>query len=343
MDWTPRLSQLNDVLGDLVPHHESIIKFVRDSGLKPQQINFNGNALDIWNRVIDEARKQDKVTELVQSVLQKYPDNPFLLTASQPEEINYMLGNKLDDEKDWRGIQQDTFEVLTSDVNTLLPVYFLARGIICSRSVAKVEIKRNGMTEVGTGFLCKVSDAGELLFMTNSHVISNKNDISGTKIIFDYEEDINGNTKASKSYSINPQGVWINSPKEKLDLSVFSLNADDTLKDYGYILLNEVTAKRNDFVNIIQHPGGQLKKIAIYHNTVTNVEGDYIQYLTDTMQGSSGSPVFNSDWNVVALHHKGGATKANEPNYEINKYRNEGVCINKIISFIKQQLNIANT
>lgn len=28
-------------------------------------------------------------------------------------------------------------------------------------------------------------------------------------------------------------------------------------------------------------------------------------YLTDTLPHSSGSPVFNSEWEVVALHHAG--------------------------------------
>jgi endonuclease G len=30
-----------------------------------------------------------------------------------------------------------------------------------------------------------------------------------------------------------------------------------------------------------------------------------LQYVADTMDGSSGSPVFNQNWEVVALHHSG--------------------------------------
>ncbi len=30
-----------------------------------------------------------------------------------------------------------------------------------------------------------------------------------------------------------------------------------------------------------------------------------VQYVADTMEGSSGSPVFNRKWEVVALHHSG--------------------------------------
>ena len=33
---------------------------------------------------------------------------------------------------------------------------------------------------------------------------------------------------------------------------------------------------------------------------------DLVQYSTDTEPGSSGSPVFNQDWEIVGLHHRGG-------------------------------------
>jgi V8-like Glu-specific endopeptidase len=41
----------------------------------------------------------------------------------------------------------------------------------------------------------------------------------------------------------------------------------------------------------------------MYHNVVTSVDNGKVQYMTDTQEGSSGSPVFNSNWEVVALHH----------------------------------------
>lgn len=334
MDWTPRLTQLNDVLGDLVPHQEGISKYIKAAGLKSAMINFSGNALDIWSSVIDEARKHNKVDDLINVVLVKYPNNPFLKSALNPTEINYSLSPKLDEISEWKSVDEDTLEVLTMGMKTLLPISFLERGIISSRSVAKVEIKKGTITEVGTGFLFKVDDVVDLFFMTNYHVINDKNDINNTRIIFDYEEDINGNTKVSKCFKIDLNGPWYTSPIEEYDVSIFKLLISDEIKQFGFIPIRKIDVAKNDFVNIIQHPGGQMKQIALYHNIVTNTTDRVVQYLTDTMKGSSGSPVFNSNWDLVALHHSGGSKRNDEPTIIESKYRNEGIHINKIIDFL---------
>jgi len=334
MEWTPRLTQLNDVLSDLVPHHEGITKFVFAAGLKPQMINLNGNALDIWNNVINEARKCSKVDDLINAVLIKYPDNPFLKTALNHSDIEYLLSPKLDEISKWEKISADTLEVLTYKNDSLLPISFLEKGIVRSRSVGKVEIKKDSSNKVGTGFLFKIKGQFDLFFMTNSHVINDKSDIDFTRIIFDYEEDVHGNSKASKSFKIDIKGPWYTSPVAELDVTIFKLIHSEEIDQYGYIQLDKVNVQRNDFVNIIQHPAGQFKKIALYHNIVTNTTDRTVQYLTDTMPGSSGSPVFNSQWEVVALHHSGGVRKTDEPIINDSKYRNEGININKIIDFL---------
>lgn len=334
MDWTPRLTQLNDVLGDLVPHHEGITKFIKAAGLKPAMINYNGSALDIWSSAIDEARKNGKVENLIKVVLEKYPNNPFLKAAIDPIELNYSISPKLEDISSWQGVDKDTLEVLTMEDNTLLPINFLEKGIKSSRSVAKVEKKKGAIIEVGTGFLFKYEGIDELFFMTNFHVINDKNEIGSTRIIFNYEEDINGNTKASKSFKIDSNGAWYVSPVAQNDVAIFKLIETGEIEQFGFIPIKKVNVEKNDFVNIIQHPAGQLKKIALYHNIVTNTDNRVVQYLTDTMKGSSGSPVFNSNWEVVALHHSGGGTKEHEPQMSETKYRNEGIHINSIIDFL---------
>lgn len=63
-----------------------------------------------------------------------------------------------------------------------------------------------------------------------------------------------------------------------------------------------------------------------------------IQYLTDTEPGASGSPVFDDNWHVVALHHA--SVKVPESQYkgEVIKYNNQGIEIHAIIDDLKQDI-----
>jgi len=338
MAWTKKLTQLNDALSDLVPNKDGITKYVKASGLKPQFIDTSGNAMDVWSNVLSEADKNSKVDELVKSVLNTYPDNPFLKSALATKEIDYSLSPDIDKISKWQDVSEETLEVLTMGRSTLLPVNFLARGVQKSKAVGKVEIKiGSNRVNVGTGFLFKVKGINDLFFITNYHVINDRKDIDKTKVIFDYELDIDGNSIASKSFRIDENRAWYCSPVNEYDTTIFNLIDDhNELESYGYIELKEIVIAQNDFVNIIQHPGGEMKQISLYHNIVTNTSERVVQYLTDTLKGSSGSPVFNSDWEVVALHHSGGGNKPGEPVLpEGIKSRNEGIFINKIIQFVK--------
>jgi V8-like Glu-specific endopeptidase len=57
-------------------------------------------------------------------------------------------------------------------------------------------------------------------------------------------------------------------------------------------------------LNVIQHPGGRVKEIALRTNFYVGSVPDYhFHYLSDTEGGSSGSPVLDDHWQVVGLHH----------------------------------------
>jgi V8-like Glu-specific endopeptidase len=69
---------------------------------------------------------------------------------------------------------------------------------------------------------------------------------------------------------------------------------------------------------------------ALKDNEVKAVTDQYIQYLTDTDYGTSGSPVFNDYFHVVALHNQ----RVQDPSSPGRWYRNQGYRIGVILAEI---------
>ncbi len=55
-------------------------------------------------------------------------------------------------------------------------------------------------------------------------------------------------------------------------------------------------------VIIIQHPKGQHKQIVVSSNRTIALSDDCLYYEADAENGSSGSPIFNQEWELVGLH-----------------------------------------
>jgi V8-like Glu-specific endopeptidase len=59
--------------------------------------------------------------------------------------------------------------------------------------------------------------------------------------------------------------------------------------------------------------------------------------LTDTLPGSSGSPVFDSRWQVVALHHSGGHLTQPGSKGKRLFFRNEGIHVKAILKGLAER------
>jgi endonuclease G len=94
-------------------------------------------------------------------------------------------------------------------------------------------------------------------------------------------------------------------------------------------LVKEVDPKVDDRVSIIQHPNGGPKQIAVTNNRVINLFEPFLHYMTDTLPGSSGSPVLSDNWRVVAIHHAGGNVRKNTRGDLV--WANEGILISSLL------------
>ena len=149
-------------------------------------------------------------------------------------------------------------------------------------------------TSYGSGFL-----VGAGYLMTNNHVIGTQRVAEQNVAEFGFERG-----RTIKRVALEPNRFFITD--KELDFTIVACS-EDAVGDVKPIplLRNPTTVTRNDRVNIIQHPQGREKEIALHDNKIIRVKDKVIHYFTDTEPGSSVSPVFNNDWDLVALHHAG--------------------------------------
>jgi V8-like Glu-specific endopeptidase len=222
---------------------------------------------------------------------------------------------------DWKSVSTDQ-EILEKIIgeNTLRPIAFLQQGIDASRSVAYVEVCSPNKRWSGTGFL-----VSPRLLLTNQHVLPDQSLLTGSRFRFNFQLDVNENPEPFKDYKAKPDGIY--HANKTLDYTLIELDGDPG-EEWGILKVRTQDPLIDSRVNIIQHPNGLPKQIAIQNNFIKYVDAQRIQYLTSTLPGSSGAPVLNDQWEVIALHHAGGWLKEsdNGPIY----YRNEGITIQSI-------------
>lgn len=183
--------------------------------------------------------------------------------------------------------------------NTLRHIKVLELGISAAKAVVylKKSLPSGGKFKVGTGFMIAYD-----LLMTNNHVICNEAEAETTKYIFNYQFNCEGKLSETLTAHVLPGGLFYTN--SEIDYSIVQLK---DLPPFGKpLILKSLQVDKGDRVAIIQHPAGEPKQISMQNNFVAYADARQVQYITSTKGGSSGSPVFNNDFEVVAIHHSGG-------------------------------------
>ncbi|WP_172966069.1 DNA/RNA non-specific endonuclease [Cupriavidus pauculus] len=225
-----------------------------------------------------------------------------------------------------------------SGTNDFQPVSFLVDGATARRCVCRVQIELDGATESATAFLISPS-----LIMTNQHVIRSVDHARAAELVFDDEINGAGQPVAPTVFVLDPDRLAVFSPEAELDYAIVAVGhrvqGAGALADFGYVPLSDAKDKHRKgmAVNIIQHPRGRKKTIAIRNNFLLDRRDQYLIYDTDTLPGTSGSPAFNDDWEVIALHHYGQGDNEDDAAGTRQAVVNVGIRVSAIYTDLKQR------
>ncbi|HEU4403875.1 MAG TPA: trypsin-like peptidase domain-containing protein [Polyangiaceae bacterium] len=324
LDNTQRAA-LRRALSGLYPRETQQRAFVDEVGLRAPLIGFEASADGTWFNIIEEARRSAKLDEVLKKAREERPDDESLRLIEAKAPPKPLPAPELKGNMPWRGPPraQALLEKIIGARSTLVPVTYLEVGLLRARAVARVRLPDS----TGTGFLV----ANELL-ITNHHVLPDAATAAAATAQFNYQQTAAGLSAEPDERALKPDQFFATSEED--DWTAVRVEGEPT-KAWGALALRPAKVAVNDPVNIIQHPEGGGKKLSFLANVVAFVGGGRVQYLTDTMPGSSGSPVFDHAWNLVALHHSGGwLPEPGSPGGEVF-YRNQGIHIDVVIEGLK--------
>ena len=254
------------------------------------------------------------------------------LTAQQRAQTRTALAQGEQAEPDRARAQRYAFQrqlrqgVITGESNDLLPIAFLQQGLTCARAVAL--LREDGIPK-GCGFL---THGG--LFITNHHLLPQPPEQGRVTLQFGWQRTEQGELDDGVTCAVEAESFFLTSPTDELDCTLIALGAaiGGSGEEPQPLPLND----RNDkhalgiSLNLIHHPGGAPQQITLRNNALLARHQQLLHYAADTDGGSSGAPVFNDDWQLVALHH-GGVESS-------DGWVNEGIRISAIIDWLKGEL-----
>ena len=337
-----KISQLRDELAKLYPLQAALKMLLDDCELSYNNIHITGSSKSGWHEVLKELNRHVfKIKILLDAVSEEYPDNIVVIKYLQQENNRIKAHQKkfaqefsgnspsqseaIEDAFSGLIVHNSEYEKIIGKRNDLTPIAWVKNAARASRSVCKV-LLQNGAS--GTGWIYN-----DRYLLTNNHVIENIDVARSAKIIFNYGGI---NDEPEKVYGLNPNDRFCSSPELELDFSLVAIaDQDNSLAQFGSLTISKTIPRVNDLVNIIQHPKGDLMKMAMPDEVISVwPEKNYLFYKCDTLGGSSGSPVFNQNWEVVALHHAGRTNELQINQKGKKSGANRGILIGSIIDHI---------
>lgn len=278
------------------------------------------------HEVIQKSRMEDWLVDLVGAAHERRPKNPVL--ADIATDLGLTLAGPRLDNPTGKALE----DVIQKNARFINPAVFREKLPLLEGRVCWVDVPGGG----GTGFL-----VGPDLVLTNQHVIrplvetpprARWQDVTCR---FDYKQDITGTPLDKKNWAevkldtatpiehqrepsrfdFHPtlgdadpsetDSALLRLVEPVGDLPVGPATADTRAALRGWI--DAATASpplaEGNQVFILQHPRGDPLQLSVGTVTAFNQRGTRVRYDANSKDGSSGSPVFNADLQLVALHH----------------------------------------
>lgn len=181
-------------------------------------------------------------------------------------------------------------------------------------------------------------------FLTNNHCINTQSEATTLQVRWGYEYTTCGGG-SNKTYNTTT-GSTLRWTSSGFDATLLTINTSkyNPALNHGYLPVSGRTLRQGEAIYIPQHPGGNQKKIAA---TVENVLWPYVLtpvatesgyasnasffHNADTIGGSSGSPVLDTQNRVIGLHHTGYGCPG-------GKNKNGAILMSKIFPYIDDYL-----
>lgn len=329
--------KLSEALQDAFRDQERFEQFVKYRFSKNLYTIVGRNSLNYMAfQLINRADSEGWIRNLILGARQSNPGNQKLIKFS----LDYFQDNSFLDISLPRGLsERDSRERIIRETNSFLdPFMWLEKLSKILPQVCHIEyivqLPQGRRNITGTGFLIAPN-----VVITNYHVmeyvIEQKASYSDVVLRFDYNQLRDNNfTSTGTEYPLKRDWLIAKSP-----YLPSNENRLPTFDELDYILLRvdgepgntrvgeidspargwiELPAEPYEFspstpLFIVQHPNGQPLKLAFDTDAIIDVNENRtrVRYKTNTEPGSSGSPCFNENWDLVALHHMGKEGKYN--------------------------------
>jgi endonuclease G, mitochondrial len=277
------------------------------------------------DNLIEEFKEQGDLSALILALYKERPRNPevqYLAGRLQgflqqrlvldPTELDLSVDSPAfpfelpEPYRDYSDLQLESF--LPRSLSYEADLGQLCQGLqLAAKAVCKVSFSDRPAT--GTGVLI----APDLL-LTNYHILSKQpisvdllNDKAQTLVFeFDFVSAEQAIPVAPECFTVaSAQPIVACSPPIQLDYVLLRLEPKILNSRYRPIQPKAIPLESRDSLSVVHHPAGTIMQVSLSASGVVQVSEKHsrVWYVNKTRGGSSGSPCFNGDWDLVALHH----------------------------------------